>query len=115
MTRTATAHMLPAAFAALALASASGCSREPNRSDYVSSKVAAHCSDPETRRACRLQVIRHYAGVSIEEFQRTEERPHLRSVWCFFQKACIPGSPGWPPAVAAGPPSASRSPESDRP
>ncbi len=91
--------------AALTLVCALGCSREPLRADYVSARVRAHCTDPATKRECRLQVIRQYADVSLEEFQKTEQEPRTRSYWCYFQRSCIPGSPGWPtsPVATEGP------------
>ena len=48
-----------------------GCSAEPTKSQYVSSVVAVECAEGNgsERRECRIEVIKRFLDVSLEEMK----------------------------------------------
>jgi hypothetical protein len=55
----------------LAALVAASCERTPTKSDYIDARVRAECGDRtgEAFRLCRLEVIKKYMRVPLEELQ----------------------------------------------
>ncbi|MCH7866875.1 MAG: hypothetical protein IH881_04215 [Myxococcales bacterium] len=54
-----------------------GCSAEPTKSQYVSSVVAVECAEGNgsERRECRIEVIKRFLDVSLEEMKAQYPKP----------------------------------------
>lgn len=54
-----------------------GCTAEPTKSQYVSSIVQRECAEGNgtERRECRIEVIKRYLDVSLEELRAQYPKP----------------------------------------
>lgn len=54
-----------------------GCERKATKADYVDARIAAECADRtgEAFTLCRLEVIKKYMSVSLEQMQRDFPAP----------------------------------------
>jgi hypothetical protein len=68
------------AFMLCALAISASCERTPSKSDYVSARVRETCGelDAKAAQSCRIEVIKQFTDVPLEEMQRRYPPPEPR-------------------------------------